>query len=181
MKRGRNVGSWYHDAPYGAYALTDCHIVLSMNDPVRLAEALDSDPLRDLVHIDRYDERELYAEAVAAELSKLDFASVAGKFDAAGIWFERVQDYDDLRVDPQSTHLGALPSVEIRGQPVTIVAHPLQYDGSRPGIRRIPLEPGCDGRTILAEHGFSDLEIDRLAADGIIGLPRDVESESAAP
>ena len=180
MKRGRNVGSWYHDAPYGAYALTDCHIVLSMNDPARLAEALDSDPLRDLVHIDRYDERERYAEAVAAELSELDYETVAGNFDAAGIWFERVQDYDDLRADPQSRHLGALAAIEIRGQPVTLVAHPLQYDGSRPGIRAMPLEPGCDGRAILAEHGFRDGEIDRLASDGVIGLPDDVGSEPTA-
>ena len=180
MKRGRNVGSWYHDAPYGAYALTDCHIVLSMNDPARLAEALDSDPLRDLVHIDRYDERERYAEAVAAELSELDYETVAGKFDAADIWFERVQDYDDLRADPQSKHLGALVAIEIRGQPATLVAHPLQYDGSRPGIRAMPLEPGCDSRAILAEHGFRDGEIDRLVADGVIGLPDDVGSEPTA-
>ena len=177
MKRGPNVGSWYHDAPYGAYALADCHIVLSMNDASRLAEALDSDRLRDLVHIDRYDERERYAEAVAAELAERDYESVAGKFDAAGIWYERVQDYDDLRADPQTRHLGALEAVEIRGQPVTLVAHPLQYDGSRPGFRAVPLEPGCDSRSVLAEHGFSDTEIDRLAADGVIGVHDSVGPE----
>ena len=181
MQRGRNVGSWYHDAPYGAYALADCHIVLSMNDASRLAEALDSDRLRGLIHIDRYDERERYAEAVAGELSGRDFESVAREFDAAGIWYERVQDYDDLRADPQSRHLGALEAVEIRGQPVTLVAHPLQYDGSRPGVRTMPLEPGCDSRKILAQHGFSDPEIDRLAADGVIGLHDDVGSEPTTP
>ena len=181
MKRGRNVGSWYHDAPYGAYALKDCRIVLSMNDASRLAEALDSDRLRDLVQIDRYDERERYAEAVAAELAEYEYKTVAETFDAAGIWYERVQDYDDLRADPQARHLGALKAVEIRGQPVTLVAHPLQYDGSRPGIRTMPLEPGCDSRTILAGHGFSDREIDRLAAEGVIGVPDEVESEPSVP
>ena len=177
MTRGPNVGSWYHDAPYGAYALTDCQIVLSMNDASRLAEALDSDRLRDLVDIDRYDERERYAEAVAAELAEHDYESVAGKFDAAGIWYERVQDYDDLRADPQTRHLGALEAVEIRGQPVTLVAHPLQYDGSRPGVRTMPLEPGCDSRAVLEEHGFSDGEIDRLAADGVIAVHDSVGPE----
>ena len=177
MKRGRNVGSWYHDAPYGAYALTDCQIVLSMNDASRLAEALDSDRLRDLVHIDRYDERERYAEAVAVELAEYDFETAAEKFDAAGIWYERVQNYDDLRVDPQSGHLGALAAVEIRGQTVTLVAHPLKYDGFRPGIRTIPLEPGCDSRSILAERGFSDGEIDHLAAEGVIGVHDEVGPE----
>ena len=181
MKRGRNVGSWYHDAPYGAYVLKDCRIVLSMNDASRLAEALDSDRLRDLVQIDRYDERERYAEAVAAELAEYEYKTVAETFDAAGIWYERVQDYDDLRADPQTRHLGALKAVEIRGQPVTLVAHPLQYDGSRPGIRTMPLEPGCDSRTILAGHGFSEREIDRLAAEGVIGVHDEVESEPSVP
>src|SRR3546814_16466680 len=43
MSRGRNNGSWYHDAPYGAYALPDCHLILSMNDPRKLADALGSE------------------------------------------------------------------------------------------------------------------------------------------
>ncbi len=47
-RRDRHVGSWYHDAPYGLYELADCRIVLSMNDPAKLAEALDSDTLREL-------------------------------------------------------------------------------------------------------------------------------------
>ena len=171
LRRGRHVGSWYHDAPYGVYELTDGHVVLSMNDAGRLAEALDSDRLRALADIDRYAERERYAEAVAAELAEYDTATLADRFDAAGIWYEPVQSYDALRDDPQCRHLGALAATEVRGETVTLVAHPLRYDGERPAIRSLPLEPGCDGRAILAEHGFSEGEIDRLAAAGVIGLP----------
>ncbi len=171
MERGRNIGSWYHDAPYGTYALADCHVVLSMNDPGRLAEALDSDALRALVHIDRYDERERYAGVVAAELADLDFETVSGRFDSAGIWYERVQNYDELRLDPQVAHLGSLASVDVKGKPVTVVAHPIRYDGVRPPVRAVPLQPGCDSCDILSEHGFCEEEINRLAAAGVIGLP----------
>ena len=173
MERSRNIGSWYHDAPYGAYALADCHIVLSMNDPNRLAEALDSETLRKLAHIDRYVERERYAEAVAAELAGLDFATVSRNFDTAGIWYERVQDYDELRLDPQVAHLGALTSVDVKGRPVTVVAHPIRYNGARPSVRAVPLQPGCNSGDILIEHGFCEEEINRLAATGVIGLPTD--------
>ena len=65
----RTSGSWYHHAPYGRYRLRDCAIVLSMNDPARLAEALRQRRFaRASVDIDRYAERERYAAAVAQEL-----------------------------------------------------------------------------------------------------------------
>ena len=65
LERAPNVGSWYHDAPYGPYACRDGALVLSMNDAHKLAEALDSDTLRALVGIDRYAERDRFANAVA--------------------------------------------------------------------------------------------------------------------
>ena len=58
LPRDRHVGSWYHDAPYGVYELADARIALSLNDPVRLAAALDSESLRALQGVDRYAERE---------------------------------------------------------------------------------------------------------------------------
>lgn len=171
MDRGGNVGSWYHDAPYGAYRLRDAHIVLSMNDAGRLAEALDSAALRALANVDRYAERDRYALAIAAELAPLGFDEIASRFDAAGIWYERVQDYDALRADPQAVHLGAFADCRIDGRPVTLVAHPLRYDGACPPVRSLPLTPGGDGPSILAENGFSEAEIDRLTEDGVIGCP----------
>ena len=173
MSRGPNVGSWYHDAPYGAYALTDSHIVLSMNDPNKLADALDSDSLRKIQHVDRYTRREDYAKVVAEELSSYCFSEVAKRFDAAGIWFERVQDYDDLRKDPQANHIGAFSTYSFDGQTATLVSHPLRYDGQCPTIRSIPNKPGCDSRKILSEMGISDDEIEELISEGVVGIPAD--------
>jgi crotonobetainyl-CoA:carnitine CoA-transferase CaiB-like acyl-CoA transferase len=178
MQRGPNVGSWYHDAPYGSYTLKDCRIVLSMNDPSKLAEALDSDALRALAGIDRYAERERYAAAVASILAGCSFDDIAARFDAAGIWFERVQSYDELAEDRQARHVGAFMDIDVDGRKAKLVAHPLRYDGAAPDLRTMPLRPGSDSRTILREHGFAPAEIDTLIADGVIGSPSSAETRN---
>ncbi len=175
MTRGPNVGSWYHDAPYGAYRLADAHIVLSMNDAGRLAEALDDDTLRALAGIDRYAERERYASAMAEALAGRTFADVSARFDAAGVWFERVQTYDDVRADPQAAHLGAFTEIDVHGTPVTLLTHPLKYDGETPPLRTMPLAAGSDSREILAELGVPDADVDALVARGVIGVPAQPE------
>ncbi|MCG6121613.1 MAG: CoA transferase [Microvirga sp.] len=171
MSRGPNVGSWYHDAPYGAYAIADGHVVLSMNDPEKLAQALDSEALRELQSVDRYAERERYAGAVARELAGRTFAELSARFDAHGIWHERVQSYDDLAQDRQAKHLGVFTQCAVGASQATLVAHPLRYDGAVPEMRTMPLEPGCDSRAILTEAGFGEDEIERLAREGVIRAP----------
>ena len=136
-----------------------------------MAEALDSAELRALSRIDRYAERERYAAAVAKALADHAFAELTARFDEHGIWHERVQSYDELAQDRQAAHMGAFSEYEVHGRKVRLVAHPLRYDGKAPGIRTMPLEPGCDSRAILSEAGFSGAEIDLLAAEGVIASP----------
>jgi crotonobetainyl-CoA:carnitine CoA-transferase CaiB-like acyl-CoA transferase len=170
-RRDRHVGSWYHDAPYGLYELADCRIVLSMNDPAKLAAALDSDTLRALETIDRYDERDRYARAVACALADRTFADISRVFDAHAIWHERVQDYEELRADPQVVYNGAFREIDVRGKTATLVNHPLRYDGEAPGFRGIPLEPGADSLAVLEELGYDSAARRRLVAEGVIGVP----------
>jgi crotonobetainyl-CoA:carnitine CoA-transferase CaiB-like acyl-CoA transferase len=169
LARDRHVGSWYHDAPYGLYRLADCRIVLSMNDSKKLAEALDSDALRGLANIDRYAERDRYARAVADTLRDRRFADVAATFEKHGIWYERVQNYEDLRSDPQVIHNETFREVNIRGKATTLINHPLRYDGKVPAFRGVPLEPGADSLELLVELGYSADEQRRLVDGGIVG------------
>ncbi len=168
--RDRHVGSWYHDAPYGLYALKDAQIVLSMNDPAKLAAALDSDELRALVGIDRYQERDVYAQTMAGVLAGRSLADLAEVFDAHQIWYERVQDYEDLRQDPQAQHLGMFDSVEVNGQTATLISHPLSYDGQRPGVRTMPLYPGAHSAEILDELGVAPERQEALVREGVVGM-----------
>jgi len=173
FERDRHVGSWYHDAPYGVYRLRDCHIVLSMNDPVRLADALDSEALRALQGIDRYAERDRYARAVAAELAPRGFAELSAAFDAHAIWHERVQNYDELLADPQARHNEAFREIDVRGGKALLVNHPLRYDGELPAMRCMPFDAGSDSVSILAGLGIEGAELDALVRDGVIGVPGD--------
>ncbi len=171
LERSRNVGSWYHDAPYGLYSLADARIVISMNEAAKLAEALDSDALRALNGIDRYAERNRYAAVMAEALKGLTFAELAQRFDAHGIWFEKVQTYEDLLNDPQALHMGVFDTIEVEGQQATLIAHPLRYDGQTPTLKRMPLHPGTDSREIMAELGLSPGRQAELIEQGAVGVP----------
>lgn len=170
MKRGDNIGSWYHDAPYGLYRLADCRIVLSMNDPVKLAKALEDGELTAMSGIDRYAERERYAARVAAVLAGRRFDDLATRFDLFGIWHQRVQDYEDLLADPQANYNGAFATVEVAGREAVIVAHPVRYDGLVPAVRRMSLEAGADSAEILTELGISPERQAQLARMGVVGM-----------
>lgn len=171
LKRGRNVGSWYHDAPYGLYHLKDARIVLSMNDPAKLADALNSPELRALQTIDRYEERDRYAATMASILRECSFAELSARFEAHAIWHERVQDYEALRADPQAIHNGTFEEVDVRGERATLIAHPLRYDGAAPALRTMPLVAGADSRDILTEMGVSRERQDALIETGVVGIP----------
>ncbi|MGV6871339.1 CaiB/BaiF CoA transferase family protein [Pseudochelatococcus sp. B33] len=180
MQRGPDLGSWYHDAPYGIYRVADAHLVLSMNDAGRLAEALDSDELRALKDIDRYSERERYAEVVARLLRPRRFAELAERFDAHSIWYERVRDYEDLYQDPQAIHNGVFGSIDVNGRPATLISHPLRYDGKLPGCVRMPLAPGADSKDILTERGMPADRIADLVARKVIGTGDNPATRSPA-
>lgn len=172
LERGRNVGSWYHDAPYGLYRLADARIVLSMNDAGKLAEALDNDELRSLSTLDRYAERDRYAAVMAGVLAGRGFAELSARFDAHGIWFERVQTYEDLRADPQANHMGVFSEIDVNGKAATLVSHPLRYDGEAPTLARMPLYPGSDSRDIMTELGLPAERQAALIEKGVVGLPQ---------
>ena len=178
LARDRHVGSWYHDAPYGLYALKDAQIVLSMNDPDRLAEALDSDELRALAGIDRYQERDRYAQTMAGVLARRSLAELAEVFDAHRIWYEPVQDYEDLRRDPQARHLGVFDTVDVNGRAATVISHPLRYDGQRPGVRTMPLYPGADSVAIMDELGIPRARQEQLIEQGAVGARRPARTGS---
>ena len=180
--RDRHVGSWYHHAPYGVYRVADGHVAISMNEAAKVAKALDSDALRALNDIDRYAERDRYARAVAAEIRDRSCAELAAAFDAHEVWFERVQDYDALRADPQVVYSECFSDVSVGdGRTATLVNHPLRYDGKLPEYHRMPFTAGEHSREILAELGYGRAEIeDFVAGEVVVAGARDAGVGSAA-
>ena len=169
--RDRNLATWFHGAPYGVYRMADCFVALSMNDLGELAEALDSEPLRALKDIDPYEERERYVPILAEELEPRRFEEVVEAFDAHAIWYARVQDYEDLKRDPQAIHNQVFREVPVGNRTATLVNHPLRYDGEVPKLRHLAIEVGEDGRDILADLGYSPGETEALIDDKVIFAP----------
>lgn len=171
LKRDIHVGSWYHNAPYGVYPLRDAHIVLSMNEPTRLADALDSEALRAMRGVDLYEHRDTFARLVARELADRSLADVSGPFSSNKIWYERVQDYDEVARDPQALHNDAFRRIAIGDADATLVNHPLRYDGKLPALKRLPIAIGHDTREILGQLGYQANEIENLLASRVVVAP----------
>lgn len=167
VERDPRLATWFHEAPYGVYRIADGHVALSLNPPARLADALGSEALRAFVGCNAYAERDAIAAAVAAELQGRPFVELAAAFDAAGVWYARVDDYDAVVRNPQIAHNETFRDVEINGAHVKVLRHPVRYDGRTPGDGRYALAAGADTREVLGEAGFSDAEIAELLRDRI--------------
>lgn len=170
LDRDNHLATWFHQAPYGVYETADGFMAISSIEPGKLAEALDSDVLRDMASLDRYKERDRYAAAVAATLRKFTRARIAELMDAAGLWNAPVQDYDDLAVDPQALHNEVFRTVDVNGEPATLINHPLRYDGEVPPLRNLSVLLGEHTEEILKELGFTSDDIEHLVQQQAIGV-----------
>jgi len=166
--RQDNLVSWFHEAPYGVYRLKDRFVVIPTNDIGTIADALDSPRLRALAVFDRYDHRNEIAAAVAEEVSGLTLDEVTRAFDARGVWYGVVQDYDEVASDPQMAANACFRQVEVNGELAWLVNHPLRYDGRIPELHTLSMEPGSHTIEILRELGYPDADVRRLLDVGAV-------------
>jgi crotonobetainyl-CoA:carnitine CoA-transferase CaiB-like acyl-CoA transferase len=176
LERDPHLASWFHAAPYGVYRTADGeHVAISLNDVSAVAESLDSDAIRSFVGRNAFDERDALARAMAEEIARRGFDEVARVFDANGVWYARVDDYEDLLANPQARHNRAFAEVSVNGDQATLVNHPVHYDGAVPPVRSLALEAGADTRAVLAGAGLSEAEIAELVRDRVVFVPESVQ------
>jgi len=166
--RGRKgMANWFSPAPYGIYACSDGHVMISMSTPAQIGGALDLPQFAEFTTKDGFDRRGEVSEAVTAAMAGMSLAEALPKLEAAGVWHEVVRDYDALRENPQLAHLGGLIDAETHaGSPMTILASPIRLDGAAAEMRLPPQALGAQTREVLSEAGFTDTEIDALLASG---------------
>lgn len=163
------VASWFSAGGYGIHRTVDGHVAVSMSPPAELGKALGVEALSQIPEADAFSRREEITAHVSAAIAPLTTAQATSALDAANIWNAVVEDYDDLPNNPQLQHLQTFRTMEgATGAPVTMVAHPVRYDGEAPPISRPPQLLGAQTREILAEAGFGAEEIEKLVADGIV-------------
>jgi len=175
LNRDKHLATWYHWAPYGIYQIKDCEIAVSTNPVAKLAEALNSDELRALVNVHPYKGRDQIAAVFAEVIEQKTLAEIAAAFDPAGIWYGKVQNFDEVASDPQAEALGVFRTVKINGKDVVLVNHPIRYDGKIPELKTIGLEVGEHTEEILREHGYSKAQIADLLQRKIVAAPERTE------
>ncbi|MDN5843344.1 MAG: CoA transferase [Alcaligenaceae bacterium] len=171
-RRHPSLASWFHEAPYGVYGTKDQRfVVIGLNDPIALAGALGSQALEALAAVDRYDDRDAYAQAVADATVALTYVDLVERLDARALWYAPVQDYEDLKQDPQVRHNRVLQESTVGDLTFTLVNPPVDYDGQKLSTRHFALVPGADTRAILHDLGMRDGDIDALAQRGVVAAP----------
>jgi crotonobetainyl-CoA:carnitine CoA-transferase CaiB-like acyl-CoA transferase len=171
--RDSHLGTWFHEAPYGIYALKDAHVAISINPPEKVARALKSDEIAALIGRNTYFERDVYAKAVAKVLSGLTFAEMASAFESESMWFTKVDTFDDLVENPQVLYNGTFMDFDVMGTPLKLVNHPNRYDGEGAEIRHMAFHQGQHSRMILDECGYSSKEIAQFHEDEIVFSPKE--------
>ncbi len=170
IRHPKNSGGWMFPAPYGAYATADGHLVLSFADMPTLAKALEEPRLADFKNEETYPRRAEIIPIVAHALLKRTTAEWEDILTEHKLWHAPVNDYAALEKDPQVAYLEAFEKVQGAGEtPLTLVKHPVQYNGKRPPVRLPPQPLGAQTAEIMRELGYGSAEIEQLAADQIIG------------
>jgi len=172
FERDEHLGTWFHEAPYGIYALQDAHVAISMNPPEKVARALKSDAIAALTGLNTYHDRDIYAKAVAEAVAPLTFAELAAAFESENMWFTKVDTFDDLVENPQVHYNGTFMDFDVMGVPLKLVNHPNRYDGQGAEIHHMAFEHGQHSRMILDECGYTSQEIDQFHEAEIVFSPR---------
>ena len=172
FRRDPRLASWFLPAPYGVFRLADCHAVISLGGDIdKFAGAIGTEELIALAG-DRMANRDPFMKALGGELADWTYERLDAALSPHGLWYERVQDYDAIRRDPQALHNGCFQEFDVNGETATVLAHPVRYDGEAPPLRRMPAELGADTFEVLGDAGWSREEIDGLVRDGVINPGR---------
>ncbi|TAN27226.1 MAG: CoA transferase [Castellaniella sp.] len=178
-RRHPDLATWFHEAPYGVYRTRDDRfVVIGLNDPVLLAQTLNSSRLMSLAECNRYEDRDVYAAAVAEAVLGFDFGDFSARFDQSGLWYAPVQDYADLQVDPQALHNEVFETIETGGLRFTLLNAAVRYDGKKLPTRRFALAAGADTHAILSDLGMDAAQIDDLVARRVVAAPPDPASDT---
>ncbi len=170
-RQPEHVSGWYYSAPYGLYATRDGHVAISLSSLDVLGDALNLPAEQRLPDSEAFTLRDEITTAIAANVAKRTTAECVEIFTARGIWHAPVNDYSKLADDPQIVHNRSFQTVSgATGAPITLVSHPIQYDGQVPEVRLPPQQLGAQSNEILSELGYDTDTIRSLYDSRTIGL-----------
>jgi crotonobetainyl-CoA:carnitine CoA-transferase CaiB-like acyl-CoA transferase len=171
LERDGHLATWFHESPYGVYAIADGYVAISMTKIETLATALGDERVAALIGSDPFRQRDNVASVVAEVLAGWSYSALAEALDKGGVWFARVEDYEDLAANPQAIHNKAFQKLPVNGTEATLVSHPVSYDGAVPGVRTFAMSAGADTHRVLEQAGFASTEITELLRNRVVFQP----------
>jgi crotonobetainyl-CoA:carnitine CoA-transferase CaiB-like acyl-CoA transferase len=169
----RHVAGWYYAAPYGVYATEDGYLALSLSPLNVLAEVLGEPRLATFTDKDTWSRQDEITDLIALRLKTATTSEWVARMEPLKIWHAPVQGYAQIAEDAQVKHMKSLvtvPGAGKTGAPVTLVNHPISYDGETAEVRLPPQQLGAQTEEILSELGLDTAEIAALADAKVIKL-----------
>ncbi len=167
------------NAPYQAFPASDGWITIgaaNQENWLRLIEALEAPELRDDPRFASNAERMRNLPALTAALTPLfqrrTLAEWLRRLEESGVPAGPVLDIAQMHADPQALAREMIveTSHPTAGQ-VKSIGLPIKFSDTPGGVSRAAPVLGQHTREVLQEQGFSDAEIDEMAAQGAIQIP----------
>lgn len=169
-RSAEGISSPYYKAPYGVFTAADGHVTLSITSLTSLAAAFEDPWFLSVDDNEEYERRDEVNARIAQHIGSRTVNSLAELFQANKLWWAPVNDYEAVVKDPQVVHNESFETLDIPGVgPLTVLGHPVRYNGVKPAIRSVPRPVGADTRDVLTGLGYSRERIDALVAESVVG------------
>jgi crotonobetainyl-CoA:carnitine CoA-transferase CaiB-like acyl-CoA transferase len=166
------------NAPYQAFETADGWIVIGGSNQknwLNTLKALDAEPLaadpRFAENADRMAHLEELEDALAPYFKRHASDDLLARFEAVGVPAGPVYDVLQMHADPQVQARDMVVEVEhAKLGPVRTLGLPVKFSDTPGKVRAGAPLYGQHTRAVLGEHGFNDAEIERLLAEGAVGM-----------